>query len=74
MSNTKKLKTAKQILRSVGITANYQREWEQYRVNFINGTEDTAYYTNEVQDAFETGLAMARRKNELEGATTYCII
>jgi hypothetical protein len=29
-----------------------------YRVNFQDNEEITAYYTDDLQDAFETGLAM----------------
>lgn len=32
----------------------------EYRVNFYNGTEATAYYTDDLDDALTTGLAMAR--------------
>ena len=32
----------------------------EYRVNFRGGREDTAYYTNTLADAFETGRTMAK--------------
>jgi hypothetical protein len=33
---------------------------DEYRVNFRNGREATAYYTNDLQDALDTGQAMAK--------------
>jgi hypothetical protein len=33
---------------------------DEYRVNFRGGSEATAYYTNDLQDAFDTGRAMRR--------------
>ena len=33
----------------------------EYRVNFIGGSEDTAYYTNDLLDAYHTGVTMAQR-------------
>ncbi len=69
MSNTQQLKVAKQKLKELGITVNYNSEWEEYRVNFINGKESTASYTNDIEDALNTGIAMAKYYNELQGAT-----
>jgi hypothetical protein len=34
----------------------------EYRVNFVGGKEATAYYTNDLADAFGTGVAMANWK------------
>ena len=58
-SKTQKLCLYKLLLREQGITINWSSEWQEYRVNFINGKEPTAYYTNDIQDAYGTGLAMA---------------
>jgi hypothetical protein len=33
----------------------------EYRVNFRGGKEATAYYTNDLRDAYDTGIAMAVR-------------
>jgi hypothetical protein len=44
-----------------GMTIRKNIEGE-YRVNFKDGREDTAYYTNDLQDAISTALAMARER------------
>lgn len=31
----------------------------EYRVNFKHGTEETAYYTNDINDAINTAIVMA---------------
>lgn len=51
------LATARSILRNLGITLA-KRDGE-YRVNFTNGLEATAYYTDDIDDAVGTGRAMA---------------
>jgi hypothetical protein len=33
----------------------------EYRVNYAQGSESTAYYTDSPDDAYRTGLDMARR-------------
>jgi hypothetical protein len=33
-----------------------------YRVNFRNGNETTAYYTGNLEDAVKTAIEMARRR------------
>lgn len=43
-------------LRSYGIVIS--KKDGEYRVNFKGGTEGTAYYTNDLQDAENTGIAM----------------
>ena len=53
------LQEANDQLRPIGITLR-KRDGE-YRVNYKGGCEDTAYYTNEVEDAVLTGKAMARQ-------------
>lgn len=35
----------------------------EYRVNFCNGAEATAYYTNDLEDAFATATDMRARDN-----------
>lgn len=49
---------AQHYLRQWGITLT-RREGE-YRVNFKGGPERTAYYTNDLEDAIQTGRAMSR--------------
>jgi hypothetical protein len=43
----------------LGITIRH-RDGE-YRVNFTNGPESSAYYTNDLDDAYNSGVEMARR-------------
>ena len=35
----------------------------EYRVNYIGGQEPTAYYTDDLEDALATGLAMANQRD-----------
>jgi hypothetical protein len=52
-------KSVRKELRKYGI-AILKVEGE-YRVNFRGGKEATAYYTNDLRDAYDTGIAMAVR-------------
>lgn len=45
-------------LRKIGISLKH--DYKEYRVNFLNGTEDTAYYTDDLYDAIATGKHMAK--------------
>jgi hypothetical protein len=47
-------------LAEVGCTV--RKDGAEYRVNFKGGSEATAYYTDDMQDARDTGHAMAARK------------
>jgi hypothetical protein len=47
-------------LRAIGVVIT-RTEWDEYRVNFRGGNEATAYYTNDLEDARDTGLDMMRR-------------
>lgn len=47
-------------LAAMGIVIKKTSEGD-YRVNFRNGDEATAYYTNDLDDAFNTGKVMANR-------------
>lgn len=49
--------TAKLVLRQAGVTL--RKEDGEYRVNLRGGSEATAYYTDCIEDAYETGLTMA---------------
>jgi hypothetical protein len=42
----------------MGITIR-KTEHDEYRVNYLGGTEATAYYTPHLDDAVQTGTAMA---------------
>tara|TARA_R110000772_G_scaffold267971_3_gene393549 strand:+ start:49 stop:261 length:213 start_codon:yes stop_codon:yes gene_type:complete len=70
MNKTQQLAEAKQNMKKLGITINYHRDWQEYRVNFKNGQEPTAYYTNDIEDAVGTGFAMAMCRNVMEGPRT----
>ncbi len=49
---------AKIKLRQVGMTLT--RKDGEYRVNIAGGKEATAYYTDDIEDALNTGLAIAK--------------
>jgi len=50
-------RVAQHILAAEGMSLRHNDG--EYRVNFRNGTEDSAYYTNDLQDAVDTGRSMA---------------
>lgn len=52
------LKEAKAILRQLGMSIN-KNQYGEYRVNFLGGDEAGAYYTNDLEDAVNTGKSMA---------------
>jgi len=52
------LKEAKSRLTKIGVTIS--KKDGEYRVNMKGGKEDSAYYTNDIDDAFGTGVAMAK--------------
>lgn len=51
-------------LTTVAMTIRFNRHNDEYRVNFKNGLEVDAYYTNDLADALSTGLDMRRRLDE----------
>jgi len=53
-------KTAKKYLSSIGLSLT-KTDYDEYRVVFRGGTEKSAYYTNDLQDAIDTGMAMYHR-------------
>lgn len=50
---------AMQLARSNGMTI--RKTDGEYRVNYIGGTEETAYYTTDLADAVETMKQMAQQ-------------
>jgi hypothetical protein len=50
-------KTVRAALSRVGISFR-KTDCGEYRVNFRNGREETAYYTDDLSDALNTGIAM----------------
>ena len=55
------LQKAKSIARHLGLTLR-QLCSGNYRVNFRDGNETTAYYTDKLEDAVNTALEMARER------------
>ena len=59
------LREARQLV-SEGLGMTLQHRDGEYRVNFKGGLEATAYYTNDLEDAFHTAEAMARSAKALQ--------
>ena len=55
------LQEAKSIARHLGLTLRQLRSGN-YRVNFRDGNETTAYYTDNLEDAVNAAVAMARKR------------
>jgi hypothetical protein len=55
------LQEAKSIARHLGLTLRQLRSGN-YRVNFRDGNETTAYYTDNLEDAVNTAVEMARKR------------
>ena len=55
------LQEAKSIARHLGLTLRQLRSGN-YRVNFRDGNETTAYYTDNLKDAVNTAVEMARKR------------
>jgi hypothetical protein len=55
------LQEAKSIARHLGLTLRQVRSGD-YRVNFRDGNETTAYYTNDLEDAVNTAVEMVRKR------------
>jgi hypothetical protein len=55
------LQEAKSIARHLGFTLRLVRSGA-YRVNFRDGNETTAYYTDSLEDAVKTAVEMARKR------------
>lgn len=47
-------------IRALGMSVRYVSDTGEYRVNFKNGSEDTAYYTDCPIDALGTAKAMKK--------------
>ncbi len=45
-------------LNARGLTITKKSATDEFRVNYKGGSEGTAYYTNDLEDAYHTGLAM----------------
>ena len=66
--NTMTLQEAKSIARHLGLTLRRVRSGA-YRVNFRDGDETTAYYTDSLEDAAKTAVEMARTRDVVQAAT-----
>jgi len=55
------LQEAKSIARHLGLTLRQLRSGI-YRVNFHDGNETTAFYTANLEDAYNTAVEMARKR------------
>jgi hypothetical protein len=55
------LPEAKSIARHLELTLRTVRSGN-YRVNFRDGNETTAYYTSDLEDAVSTAVEMARKR------------
>jgi L-ribulose-5-phosphate 3-epimerase UlaE len=55
------LQKAKSIARHLGLTVRQLRSGN-YRVNFRDGNETTAYYTDNLEDAVNAVVAMVRKR------------
>ena len=51
------LKRAKEILRGVGYTVNFNRDWDEFRYNILGGTEEQAGYEATAEDAVGSALS-----------------
>ena len=51
------IREAKTELRKVGVTL--RKKDGEFRVNLAGGSESTAYYTDDLEDAFQTGVYMS---------------
>ena len=59
MNSAMTLQEAKSIARHLGLTLGHVRSGD-YRVNFRDGKESTAYYTDTLEDAVRMAIEMAR--------------
>jgi hypothetical protein len=55
------LQEAKSIARHLGLTLRKVRSGD-YRVNFRDGSETAAYYTDDLEDAVNVGIEMVRKQ------------
>jgi L-ribulose-5-phosphate 3-epimerase UlaE len=59
------LQQAKSIARHLGLTLRMVR-FGEYRVNFRDGNETTAYYTDNLEDAVNTAVETARTRDVVQ--------
>ena len=57
------LQEAKSVARHLGLTLRKVRSGD-YRVNFRDGNENMAYYTDDLEDAVSAAVEMARNRGQ----------
>lgn len=57
------LAQAKKLVSDLGLTLKYNRDYDEYTVNYKGGSSKTIYHTSDLQDAIGTAKAMSRRSN-----------
>ena len=63
MDSAMTLQQAKSVARHLGLTLRKVRSGD-YRVNFRDGNEMTAYYTDNLEDAVNTVVEKARKRGQ----------
>jgi len=63
MDSAMTLQEAKSVARHLGLTLRKVRS-DDYRVNFRDGNERTAYYTDSLENAVHTAVEMARKRGQ----------
>jgi hypothetical protein len=63
MDSAMTLQEAKSIARHLRLTLRKLRSGD-YRVNFRDGNENTAYYTDNLEDAVNTVIEKARKRGQ----------
>lgn len=53
------IRATRQLVQMLGLTCRYNPNLREFRVNFKNGAEATAYYTPDRDDALQTARAMS---------------
>ena len=73
MDSAMALQQAKSIAQHLGLALRTVRSGD-YRVNFRDGNEMTAYYTNSLENAVNTAVEMARKRTVLKspGSRYFC--
>ncbi len=58
-ARTSPFRQARATLDAIGISLSHSADEDEYRVNLKGASERTAYYTYDLDDALDTGRAMA---------------
>lgn len=64
-----RLSEAKRKVRPYGMTISKDPQTGEFRVNFLGGREVTAYYTDDLDDAVETAVAMSGEQDRSQEPT-----